>query len=62
MGDNRDNSLDSRTPNVAYVPKYQIVGRAQRLVFSVDGQKSHIWQIWRWPSAIRYDRIFDKVG
>ncbi len=61
MGDNRDNSQDSRTEYVQYVPDYQIVGKAQNLVFSVDGKKSHIWEIWKWPGAIRYSRIFDRV-
>ncbi len=61
MGDNRDNSQDSRTPMVGMVPADQIVGKAQRLVFSVDGAESRIWQVWKWPSAIRFDRIFDPV-
>ncbi len=61
MGDNRDNSQDSRTPTVDFVPADQIVGKAQRLVFSVDGSESRIWQIWNWPSAIRYSRVFDPV-
>jgi signal peptidase I len=61
MGDNRDNSQDSRTRYVQYVPAYQIVGKAQNLVFSVDGKKSHIWEVWKWPGAIRYSRIFNQV-
>lgn len=61
MGDNRDNSRDSRTSYVSYVPEYQIVGKAQRLVFSVDGQKAHFWELWKWPSAIRYSRLLDRV-
>ena len=61
MGDNRDNSQDSRTSQVGMVPRDQIVGKAQRLVFSVDGQKSRIWQVWNWPRAIRASRIFDPV-
>lgn len=61
MGDNRDNSQDSRTSMVEVVPADQIVGKAQRLVFSVDGSQSEIWQFWNWPSAIRYSRLFDPV-
>jgi signal peptidase I len=39
MGDNRDNSRDSRFPGVEYVPEYRLVGRAVR-----------IWMNWRWPA------------
>lgn len=61
MGDNRDNSQDSRTPQVGFVPADQIVGRAQRLVFSVDGHDTNIFQFWNWPTHIRWGRIFDPV-
>ncbi len=61
MGDNRDNSQDSRTPQVEFVPRDALVGKARRVAFSVDGNKSKIWQIWKWPSAIRYGRLFDRV-
>lgn len=61
MGDNRDNSQDSRTDLVGFVPHSQLVGKATRLAFSVDGQKSRIWEPWNWPGAIRYGRLFDQV-
>ncbi|WP_202900491.1 signal peptidase I [Parvularcula oceani] len=61
MGDNRDNSLDSRTSTVRFVPYDQIVGRATRVAFSVDGSEARLWQIWKWPGAIRYGRITDRV-
>ena len=61
MGDNRDNSLDSRTPTVEFVPDDMIVGRATRVAFSVDGKKSRLFEVWNWPRAIRYGRIGDKV-
>lgn len=61
MGDNRDNSQDSRTPQVSMVPADQIVGRAKRLVFSVNGEEAKLWQVWNWPRAIRGSRIFDPV-
>lgn len=38
MGDNRDNSRDSRFPGVEFIPEYRLVGRAVR-----------IWMNWRWP-------------
>lgn len=62
MGDNRDQSQDSRViAAVGYVPEDAIVGRAERLFFSVNGQKTKLWTVWDWPFAIRYGRIFDPV-
>ncbi len=62
MGDNRDQSQDSRViSQVGYVHKDAVVGRAERLFFSVDGQDSKLWTPWKWPFAIRYGRIFDPV-
>lgn len=61
MGDNRDNSADSRTPTVGFVPADQLVGKATRVAFSVDGERSKIWEVWNWPGSIRYGRLLDKV-
>lgn len=62
MGDNRDQSQDSRVISaVGYVPQDDIVGRAERLFFSVDGTEAQFWEVWKWPFAIRYGRVFDKV-
>jgi len=62
MGDNRDQSQDSRViSQVGYVPMDDIVGRADRLFFSVDGGSTQIWQFWKWPFAIRYGRILDPI-
>ncbi len=58
MGDNRDNSLDSRVLNgVGFVPAENLVGRAEILFFSHNGSASW-WEIWRWPGAIRFRRFF----
>ncbi len=61
MGDNRDNSLDSRVPSeVGFVPKENLVGRAEILFFSLaDG--THFWEVWRWPWDIRFSRLFSGV-
>ena len=34
LGDNRDNSVDSRLPSVGYVPLDNVVGRAAMIIFS----------------------------
>jgi signal peptidase I len=62
MGDNRDQSQDSRVvAQVGYIPEDAIVGRAERLFFSVDGAKTKFWTVWNWPFAIRYGRILHSV-
>jgi len=61
MGDNRDNSADSRVSSyVGYVPHENLVGPAQILFFSFDDD-TRWWQLWRWPGAIRYSRLLDLV-
>jgi signal peptidase I len=62
MGDNRDNSADSRDPDsgVGYVPAENLVGRAQFIFFSSNGY-AHWWEVWNWPSTIRYDRLFTAI-
>src|SRR5437763_9320888 len=61
MGDNRDNSTDSRVlSQVGYVPVDNIVGRAEIIFFSVgDGEAA--WKVWRWPWVVRWDRLFTIV-
>ncbi|MGJ5179445.1 signal peptidase I [Bradyrhizobium oligotrophicum] len=61
MGDNRDNSTDSRVPlAVGYVPFENIIGRAQMIFFSIR-EGEHAWAFWRWPMSIRWDRLFKIV-
>lgn len=55
MGDNRDNSADSRA-DVGYVPFENFVGKAEVIFFSTDGS-ARIWEVWKWPLAIRYGRL-----
>jgi signal peptidase I len=61
MGDNRDNSTDSRVQSaVGYVPFENLVGRAQMIFFSIaEGEQA--WMFWRWPTAVRWNRIFSFV-
>jgi signal peptidase I len=61
MGDNRDNSTDSRVlSQVGYVPLQNIVGKAQIIFFSIhEGERA--WELWRWPWSVRWNRLFSIV-
>ena len=65
MGDNRDNSLDSRVlprnNGVGFVPLENLVGRAEFRFFSYDDNVASWWQVWEWPWAIRFSRLFTGV-
>jgi signal peptidase I len=62
MGDNRDNSQDSRVQSlVGFVPVENMVGKASFLFFSTNG-KARIYEFWKWPLTIRYSRLFNSVG
>jgi signal peptidase I len=61
MGDNRDNSQDSRfLDKVGYVPLENFVGRADIIFFSFMPSAS-IFQPWNWPLQIRYSRFLNRV-
>ena len=63
MGDNRDNSTDSRFPpdiGVGYVPAENLVGPAEILFFSFNGD-APIWEFWLWPWTLRFDRFFELI-
>ena len=61
MGDNRDNSTDSRFVRyVGFVPHENLVGPAQILFFSFY-DRTRFWEIWRWPISIRLSRLFNLV-
>ena len=60
MGDNRDNSNDSRAM-VGFVPLENFVGRANIIFFSIAGKASPL-EIWRWPSELRAGRFFNSVN
>ena len=64
MGDNRDNSTDSRfSPEengVGYVPFENLVGRAELIFFSV-GKGEPAWAFWEWPWTVRWDRLLKTV-
>ena len=61
MDDNRDNSQDSRYPQVVgFVPIENFVGRADIIFFSI-APEARLWEIWRWPMAIRWSRFFNPI-
>ncbi len=63
MGDNRDNSLDSRWSveqgGVGYVPIGNLVGKAFIVIGSVDFKNAA--GIWEWPFQFRFSRVLNLV-
>jgi len=56
MGDNRDDSLDSRSlRDVGYIPMENLVGRAEFIFFSYDPDGNS------WPITIRWSRLFNAI-
>ena len=59
MGDNRDKSKDSRyLDDVGFIPRQNLVGRAEVLFFSVDGS---VWEFWKWAKTLRFDRFYQGI-
>ena len=65
MGDNRDDSLDSRFPiqqgGIGFVPLENLVGRATILFWSTDGSSSYV-KPWTWFTALRGSRIANSLS
>jgi signal peptidase I len=65
MGDNRDNSTDSRaTWGVGFVPLENFVGRAEIIFFSGAFDEPDAFSLfspWRWPFDVRWRRFFNLV-
>jgi signal peptidase I len=62
MGDNRDNSSDSRFMNdLGFVPVENLVGRAQFIFFSFDARNPW-YEFWMWPLEIRWWRLLKGVN
>ena len=61
MGDNRDNSTDSRyLRSVGFVPFENFVGRAEVLFFSQEAGNA-IYEVWTWPGSVRWERLFNGI-
>jgi signal peptidase I len=58
MGDNRDNSSDSRieASGFGYLPVENLVGHAEIIFFSIDAEHAW-WEFWQWPFEIRWNRL-----
>lgn len=61
MGDNRDNSSDSRLADGhGPVPAENIIGRIELIYFSIDERES-AWKLWRWPWSVRWNRMLTRT-
>ena len=60
LGDNRDNSQDSRFIIPGFIPINNLVGKAWIVFFSLEN--SRFFEIWKWPKSIRYSRIFSLIS
>jgi signal peptidase I len=59
MGDNRDNSQDSRfLTKVGFVPLENFMGRADIIFFSLKPETT-FWKVWELPFGIRWGRFFN---
>ena len=62
MGDNRNNSQDSRYPTpVGFVPEEDLIGRAEIRFMSIDPDVAHFWEFWEWPWAVRFSRLMSRL-
>jgi signal peptidase I len=68
MGDNRDDSVDSRVPpwqhGVGFVPAQNLIGRADIIFFSAAIDDPYAFQLarpWTWPFDIRWSRLFNII-
>lgn len=59
MGDNRDDSRDSRF-DVGFVPAENLIGRASFITFSIGNGVSFA-EVWKWPANMRWNRLFKAV-
>lgn len=58
MGDNRDNSTDSRFDSVGFVPFDNLVGKARIIFYSNAGSLVRFWEA---PRTLRFSRFFNGI-
>lgn len=58
LGDNRDNSLDSRFRETGFIPQENLIGKAKIIFFS---SSDNILKFWKWGNIIRFNRIFKTI-
>jgi signal peptidase I len=59
LGDNRDGSRDSRfLSEVGFLPRVNLIGRAEFIFFSIDGSAL---KIWTWPWTVRFGRVLTAI-
>lgn len=65
MGDNRDNSADSRyspaEEGVGYLPEENVIGKAKWITLSFDNHSS-LWEFWKWFPEERRERFFSNIN
>ncbi len=59
MGDNRDNSQDSRFLEVGFVPEENLLGKASFIFMSSEAS---LLKFWTWHKNIRFSRILSKIN
>ena len=58
MGDNRDNSLDSRFKETGYISEEFLIGKARMIFLS---SKENPLKFWKWHKILRFKRFFKKI-
>lgn len=65
MGDNRNNSADSRylkeEGGIGFIAEDLLIGPAKFIFFSIEYSILDIWKIWKWPEIIRLKRFFSAI-
>ncbi len=59
LGDNRDQSSDSRFSDVGFVPFDALIGKARHILFSLENASSY--EFWKWFSNVRSDRFIKRI-
>lgn len=58
MGDNRDNSSDSRFSYIGFVNEDRIIGRARMIFFSSNAK---IYEFWKWYHETTFSRVLTRL-